>query len=243
MLIRRLVAHLKTQNWMTLSVELIVVVLGLFIGLQLDTWWEGRKELQLEKAYLYDLSEDFDTNQSYLLEASAGLERIIRSMIVLLEQSKLETPKMDADALNGHFALVQSLPSFFAVRRAYSNLTGSGDLRLIRDRELKNALADYYAQTEQILMVMQTHESELVQTFQPYIIKNLDYAAVAYERVDDFPAPPPIDEELILELVSTREFRNIAMQKWTIATDLYNLYRIQIAQNNLILEQLGALIE
>ena len=215
--------------------DLIVVVLGLFIGLQIDTWWEGRKEARLEGAYLVEIREDFDANKSLLNDAIDFYERIIRSMIALQEQSPLTTPTLSVSELNEKFSLIQSMPTFIAISRTHTILTRSGDFNLLQSRELKNALAEYYASAEVIVLVQQTHEMELVQTFQPYVINNLDYSAVHYSRLDEYPLPPPVEEAVILDVLSTRQFRNIVTQKWTISTDLVAQYHKQlILTNNII---------
>ena len=127
---------------------------------------------------------------------------------------------------------------FLPVNRAYANLTGSGDLKLIQSRPLKNALAEYYAAAKITLLVQNTHEMELVQIYEPYIIENLDFSAVALGRVDDFPLPPPIEEASILDVLATRQFRNIAVQKWVIATDLLNQARQMLERTNNVLKLL-----
>jgi len=79
---------------------------------------------------------------------------------------------------------------------------------------------------------------ELVQIYEPYIIENLDYAAVGYTRVDDFPLPPPIEEASILKVLATREFRNILIQKSVITTDLISQFRQMLERTNNILKLL-----
>ena len=130
------------------------------------------------------------------------------------------------------------MPSFVPVSRAYSNLTGSGDLRLIQSRPLKNALADYYAAAQLTMLIQGTHEMELVQIYEPYMIKNLDYAAVQTTRVDDFSLPPPIEESSILDVIGTREFRNVLTQKWVITTDLLRQHRGMLDRTQEILRLL-----
>lgn len=235
MLLRRFSSHVRAENWFAVFLDLIVIVVGLFIGLQIDTWWEGRKEARLEGAYLVDIREDFDANKSLLNDAIDSYERIIRSMIALQEQSPLTTPTLSVSELNEKFSLTQSMPTFIAISRTYTILTRSGDLNLLQSRELKNALAEYYAVAEVIVLVQQTHEMELVQTFQPYVINNLDYSAVHYSRLDEYPLPPPVEEAVILDVLSTRQFRNIVTQKWMISTDLVAQYHNQlILTNNII---------
>ena len=42
-IVRRAVAKLRSQDWAAVIVELIVVVLGVFIGLQANNWNEDRE--------------------------------------------------------------------------------------------------------------------------------------------------------------------------------------------------------
>ncbi len=108
-------------------------------------------------------------------------------------------------------------------------------MKLIRNRELKNALAQYFSATELVELVQVTHEMELVQTFQPYVIENMDFQAVVYQRVEDFPLPPAVEEGRLLEVLDTREFRNNLTQKWTICTDLISQHRdLQVSTTDLI---------
>ena len=142
MLLRRFSAHVRKENWFAVFLDLIVVVVGLFIGLQIDTWWEGQKEARLEGAYLLEIQEDFELNKSVLEQMTARLEEIIQSMLVLQEQSALASPSLPVAELNENFVSISRMASFIPVNRAYANLTGSGDLRLIQSRPLKNAFAE-----------------------------------------------------------------------------------------------------
>lgn len=238
MILRRFMLHVRSENWFAVFLDFVVVVVGLFIGLQIDTWWEANRESRLEVAYLSELREDFEHNKSRLQNAISRDEDIIHSIIVLHEQSALESPGLSVQQLNDAFRSVLSMPAFVAVSRAYANLVGSGDLRLIQSRSLKNALAEYYAADELTMLVQSTHEMELVQIYEPYIIENLDYAAVQMTRVDDLTLPPPIDESSILDALSTRTFRNILTQKWVITTDLLNQHRNMLERTNRILRLL-----
>jgi len=87
-------------------------------------------------------------------------------------------------------------------------------------------------------VVQATHEMELVQTFQPYIIENLDYAAVKRNLVDDFPLGEPGDKARILEELHTRQFRNTVVQKWVITTDLLDQFRGMLERTERVLAML-----
>jgi hypothetical protein len=93
-------------------------------------------------------------------------------------------------------------------------------------------------------VVQATHEMELVQIFQPYIIDNLDYAAIkpfewlVYDLVDDIPLTASSEEAQILDVLDTRQFRNVVVQKWVISTDLLDQFRGMLERTNEVLAML-----
>ena len=54
MINRRITEQLRAHDWGTVVLELLVVVIGIFLGLQVNSWNEARKE-QAEGYYLLDL--------------------------------------------------------------------------------------------------------------------------------------------------------------------------------------------
>jgi len=223
-------------HWGRTAAEGAAIVVSILLAFWIDTWWEDQKEARFEVVYLHELQEDFEHNKSTLEITTTRLEGVIRSTLVLQKQSALASPSLPVAELNENFRSITLMPTFIPVNRAYANLTGSGDLRLIESRPLKNALAEYYAAAKETVMIQNTHEMELVHIYEPYIIENLDLSAVALGRVDDFPLPPPVEEASILDVLATRQFRNIAVQKWVIATDLLNQHRQMLERTNNILK-------
>ena len=50
MILRRLTEHLKQQHWTAIAIELVIVVLGVFIGIQVANWNEARRDHDRERA-------------------------------------------------------------------------------------------------------------------------------------------------------------------------------------------------
>lgn len=225
MILKRLANAIKQQSWFDVFVEVMIVVVGIFIGLQVDDWNQGRLNRVSESIYLQELIEDFEANRAALDDSISHFEEILDAMTMLLGQSAKDSPTWTVAQLNDAFRHVHRMPTFIAVMRTYANLIGSGDLVLIRNRALKNELAQYFAAAELAVLVQNTHEMELVQTFQPYVIKNMDFQAVYHQRIDDFLITPAVETDRILNVVHTREFRNILTQKHTICSDLLAQHR------------------
>lgn len=55
MLLRRITQHVKEQNWFAIAIDFVIVVIGVFIGIQVANWNDERVNAQLESELLIDL--------------------------------------------------------------------------------------------------------------------------------------------------------------------------------------------
>lgn len=58
MLLRRVTKHIKAQDWFAVFVDFLIVVVGVFVGLQVQDWNESRKERLEERVLLDRLAEE-----------------------------------------------------------------------------------------------------------------------------------------------------------------------------------------
>ena len=200
--------------------EMVLVVLGILIAVQIRDRNTNLKNKNTEKIYLQEMLEDFEANSRKSKETIGWIEEMVPALIVLMEQSALEKPNISVDSLNYNFSYITDMPTYNSTDRVFDNLIGSGDFKLIRSMELKNILAEYYKAIDLIDIVQSTHELELVTSFQPYILNYLDYQAVNYSYNEDWEVPVSKEQNKILDVVHDTKFRNIIMLKLTILSDL-----------------------
>ncbi|MBT1451531.1 hypothetical protein KJ365_11630 [Glaciecola sp. XM2] len=62
MLLRRVMEHVKTQNWTAVFIDFIIVVVGVFIGIQVSNWNDENGRLAKEQAYLVLIHEELVQN-------------------------------------------------------------------------------------------------------------------------------------------------------------------------------------
>ena len=55
MILRRLTANVKAQNWTAIAIEFVIVVIGVFIGTQVSNWNQERVEKQATERMLEQL--------------------------------------------------------------------------------------------------------------------------------------------------------------------------------------------
>lgn len=58
MLLRKLTRHVEDQNWFAVGLDLLIVIVGVFIGLQVQQWTNDQERRQREAAYLERLHEE-----------------------------------------------------------------------------------------------------------------------------------------------------------------------------------------
>ena len=71
MILSRVIKHLKEQHWTAIGIDLLIVILGVFIGAQASNWNEERKVRAGEHEYLVRLHEDMSTELN-VLQAKAA---------------------------------------------------------------------------------------------------------------------------------------------------------------------------
>jgi len=147
-ILAKLANSLRRQDWQAVVVEILVVVIGILFALQVDTWNESRKDRNLEQIYLQRLSANLQGD----IDGFRNLRRIFQEKFEFIEEIKSgitpehieRDPRAWVERLR--YSLYVSLPT---VRSAtFDELAGSGQLAILRDLELRSAVADYYAEYE-----------------------------------------------------------------------------------------------
>lgn len=227
MLLRSVVHHVKAQNWTAIGIDFLIVVFGVFIGVQVDSWWDKQANAERERIYLNSLVKDFDEIVTSLKTSSEVYVDIAQNMSFLLEESRKDVTESSLDSLNSASRYLIRMTGTPINSTTYSNLVGSGDLSIISSENIKNALAAFYSQINVIDLVGVTHERQLSGIFQPYIINNLDYTVMLSESRQIVPAHA-YDNTKIMDALHTQEFRNVVAVKWDIATDINDLIATSI---------------
>lgn len=222
MILRRVIAHFRKQEWTAIGIDFLIVVLGVFVGIQVANWNEARLEAQRERGYLVALQGDFRTIVAELENDVARYETFAQSMTFLLEQSHMSQPDASTEALNEAAGQLILMEGTTITSGTYSNLTGSGDLAIIRSQTLRDAMSSFFAEYDVVALVADTHEMQLVGIFQPYIIENLDYVGVLPQTRGLTPSAA-FDRNRVRTVLRTAEFRNVVAVKWDIVTDIRNV--------------------
>jgi hypothetical protein len=149
LILQRFSTALRKQDWWTVTIELFIVVLGVFLGLQVNNWNEARSNRALEREYLERLYSDFQETQD-AKERRAGWDhaRLTQQALVLdaLRTGKLEDA--DREAFNTGLAYFGFGSSFDIQWSTVEELRSTGGMNLISDVELRSRILRFDAELE-----------------------------------------------------------------------------------------------
>jgi hypothetical protein len=143
MILRRLAQHLKEQNWTAITIEFVLLVLGVFLGIQVANWNEERQTRVRAESYTAHLKADLrheSWRYQFLLEyhrdVRAAAERAVAALAGGVALS-------DEDFLISAYRASQYKQN--ASRRStFDELVSTGNIGLILDRELRRQVVALY---------------------------------------------------------------------------------------------------
>ena len=144
MLLRRVIEHMKTQHWTAVAIDFVIVVVGVFLGIQVSNWNQARQEDHRAYQALMDLHDEFagiDKTAAGLADFYAGA---LGNQAILLRSIKLgRFDPADHKAIKDAVALGLVYGDPPSPSGTFRDLLSSGSLGLIRDKALRLKLIEY----------------------------------------------------------------------------------------------------
>ena len=141
---QRLLSEGKTVNYFKYAIgEIVLVVIGILIALQVNNWNEDRKNRTQEKFILERLSEDLNSDLdllSYQIEkASAFLEQYKFCTEVLLDERQTTR-----ETFIENLSSILTILYFNQNRTTFSNIVSSGQMEYLQNQILAGSIIKYY---------------------------------------------------------------------------------------------------
>jgi len=150
MLLRKISKHVTDQNWFAVFIDFLIVVVGVFIGIQVANWNAALGNKALANEYLNRLTVDFE-NIEYRIKAnieyiddSIAANKYINSVIALSIEPEIENQNKFKEALKQVYGT--RIPGWQSA--TFLEMQSAGDINLIKNKSLKAALTEYNQATE-----------------------------------------------------------------------------------------------
>ena len=145
MILRRVIAHIRKQEWTAIAIDFLIVVLGVFVGLQVSNWNEARVDKVRARGFLERIAGDIDAD----LEEYADRQRFWSEVSAYGARAVAYADTGETDGrskweLALAFFQASQVAEFFTTSATWEEMRGGGDLSLISNLDLRRALSRYY---------------------------------------------------------------------------------------------------
>ena len=141
MIFRRLAEAVREQNLFTVVLEILILVIGIFIGLQVDDWNERRKDRVAERGYLERLQADTIFNIGQVKEkAQSYFDRAESLSRIVAHIGQGKTEEIDTEDLTFAFCYWYLPEGIRLQSSTYDEMTATGSLELLADQNIRQHL-------------------------------------------------------------------------------------------------------
>ncbi len=176
----------KTTKYLKYAIgEIVLVVIGILIALQINTWNQERLNRKQEQQILAQLSKEYTSNLKQIDQKIEIRNEMLNSCFTLLKYRKVNPESIDQDSLDAHLFRITLRPTFDPELSVSDELINSGKLYLIQNTELRNSVSSYSSSLSEL------YEEELAifdlteQQFIPFLRENYQIGRLMMVILDD----------------------------------------------------------
>jgi hypothetical protein len=145
MILRSITKHVKNQNWFAVWLDLLIVVFGVFIGIQVSNWNEQMAGEKQASVLLNRLQADLKNDQQSLT-AELNYQAVVRKYAMrAVDAVNDENTVSDEQFVIGAYQASQ-IHGTWSNRATYNEMLSTGDVNLIKSESLKGMIFAYYSE-------------------------------------------------------------------------------------------------
>ena len=177
MLLRSVTRHVRDQNWFAVFLDFLIVVVGVFIGIQVSNWNEDNLQRKEESAYLRLLEADVLSSREL---AQSTLDMLRRQDDARRRLYSFSTDDNSADELQEIPGLLNlaiwAMPTMEFNQTTFETLKSTGQLDVFGDESLIRELTDLQSDILDIRRREAWETTTLVNLTDPMLIQHVDMA-------------------------------------------------------------------
>ncbi len=143
MVIRRIREHVAGHNWFAVLIDLAIVIIGVFIGIQVSNWNAARIERGETREYQAQIVENLKANEREIANGGRYYRQVRGHALAALEVMEGGAPRDEAFLIHSYQAS-QYWPIRME-RSAYDEMIASGMAKNFGDAAIRRQLSAYYA--------------------------------------------------------------------------------------------------
>lgn len=148
MAIRRFREHAAAHNWFAVGIDVAIVVVGVFLGIQASNWNAARIERGEVRAYRTQIVDDLTANEQELAERAHYYRQVRQHALAAMKAVESTAPNGEAFLIDAYQA--SQVSPIRMERSAYDEMIASGMAKSFGDPAVRRRLSSYYAGTDRL---------------------------------------------------------------------------------------------
>ncbi|MDX1471642.1 MAG: DUF6090 family protein, partial [Flavobacteriaceae bacterium] len=147
---RNMISENRTYRYLFYAIgEIILVVIGILIALQVNTWNNQRIDAELAESYLKEIRSSLKNdlqNIEQVLDYNSNKHKAIDSVFSIMESNEPQSIKNQR--ILPHLQYLTDYSVFVPNSVAFDNMIASSTINLIKTAKLRELLSNYYNSPE-----------------------------------------------------------------------------------------------
>jgi hypothetical protein len=147
MVLRRFRNHVSAHDWFAVAIDFVIVVIGVFVGIQASNWNQARAERQQAREYRAMLQSDLDANLENIATRRRYYGWVRDEALATLADLDRPSSSLDEQFLVHAYQATQIQP-WALKRNTYDEVLSIGAMANLGDPLLRDKIANYYVGAE-----------------------------------------------------------------------------------------------
>ena len=170
MILRRITEHVKAQNWFAVILDFVIVVVGVFIGIQAANWNAEQNNQRTARDYAVRIQGELAANKRDMAGRTEYFNRVKGHALRALEALDDPPETLGEEFIIDSYFASQTLRRRIS-RSTYNELLSANEINTYIDRGLRQRLDEYYRAIEgsQDVFIAVPPYLEMIRSVMPHV--------------------------------------------------------------------------
>ncbi|TAI49230.1 DUF6090 family protein [Flagellimonas allohymeniacidonis] len=233
---QKLLAENKVSRYLVYAIgEIVLVVIGILIALQINNWNEQRKTANERSKLISALKSDAQTTAERLKVSLQMADDINQDLLKILDILNVEQESVSMDTLKTYTSAVFQVANFRPAMSAYETALSTGDIGLLKNDTLLDTFIEFKNNYDWFVL-HQNISGDMVYLGSVWKFRQkLGSTRIFMKNMGDYPKRFGLsDDEFYQSLLEKDVYATFESMQWLIRNQYEALYRANEANARII---------
>jgi hypothetical protein len=151
--------------WFRIVTEGVVIVFSILLAFGIDAWWDGRRDRGFERDALEVLALDLSAAIEHLSGFREGANETATASVNAYAALSVTPMELERDSVWALLMRAYARTTVRLPRAGYTDLLTTGTLGLVRDREVRDAIIQFYESAERYETIIEKNSTTYTDGF------------------------------------------------------------------------------